>query len=76
MYAHPQFVSSVELWCTEKEGEGGEGEGWVPATNTVDAQQQLDSVQSQYDLLLDTHDSLIAGYDESHSALETQCTCV
>ena len=52
-----QFVTAVEVWCGEEEGKE-----WTPAANTVDAQLRLDSVQSQYNQLTETHDSLLAGY--------------
>ncbi|CAI8045658.1 hypothetical protein GBAR_LOCUS25255 [Geodia barretti] len=51
-----KFVTAVELWCTKEEGKE-----WVPAANTVDAQLQLDSVQSQYNQLIETSDTLLAG---------------
>jgi hypothetical protein len=60
-----KFVTAVELWCTEEEGKE-----WVPAANTVDAQLQLDSVQSQYNQLIETSDTLLAGGETI--AMETE----
>ena len=52
-----QYLTAVELWCTEE----SERE-WEPADSVVEAQQQLDSIQGQYDQLLNTHSSLIERY--------------
>ena len=58
-------MTAVELWCTKEEGKE-----WVPAANTVDAQLQLDSVQSQYNQLIETSDTLLAGYGTIHAEWE------
>lgn len=55
-----QHLTSVESWRTEICEK--EEEEWEPADNTLDAQQKLDSIQSQYDQLIDAYKDLMTRY--------------